>query len=379
MEAGKFGGTGWHYNWLFKTYNQIPPPRTCVFKHLGITILLHCLRHSLLAASAPFYLPVFIPCRLAPLLHKRHSVPPSIHQGAVAPPEDITDNLSNKEENKVKLSITTLSENTAAAPDLLAEWGLSILVETDTVNILLDTGQRISTSHNADILGIDLSKVDKVVLSHGHFDHTGGLRQVLRQMRKEVEIIAHPDIWAAKYTRRQGQAERFLGVPFQRQELENLGARFNLTTKPVKITDNIMTTGEVPMVTEFEEIEPHRFFVKEDTDFKPDKLLDDQALIINTEQGLIVILGCAHHGIINTLYHAQQLTGAKQIHMVLGGCHLIGANEERIRLTIAALRELGMPRIGVSHCTKLPAAAIMAQEFGNSFFFNNAGTRTNLP
>ena len=109
------------------------------------------------------------------------------------------------------LRITTLSENTAARTNLLAEWGLSILVETGTVNILLDTGQSISASHNADILGVDLSRVDKIVLSHGHQDHTGGLRQVLYKVRKEVEIIAHPDIWAAKYRRRRGQEDRYIG------------------------------------------------------------------------------------------------------------------------------------------------------------------------
>ena len=279
----------------------------------------------------------------------------------------------------MELRITTLGENTAVAGNFLAEWGLSILVETNDINILLDTSSGISASHNADILGIDLSKIDKIVLSHGHFDHTGGLRQILRKMRKEVEIIAHPDIWAAKYARRQGQKDRYIGVPFQRQELESLGARFNLTTKSIKITDNIMTTGEIPMVTDFEEIEPNRFFVKEETGWQPDELLDDQALIINTEQGLVVILGCAHRGIINTLYHAQQLTGIKPIHMVLGGCHLISASKERIRLTISALRELSPQKLGVSHCTGLPATVIMAQEFGDKFFFNNTGTRTDLP
>ena len=139
-----------------------------------------------------------------------------------------------------------------------------------------------------------------------------------------------------------------------------------------------MTTGEIPMVPDFEQIDPN-LFIKEGNSFKPDTLLDDQALIINTEPGLVVILGCAHRGIINTLYHAQQLSGVKQIRMVLGGCHLSGATEEQIWLTIATLRELGKPKIGVSHCTGLPAAALMAQEFGNSFFFNNAGTLTELP
>ncbi len=278
----------------------------------------------------------------------------------------------------MKLRITTLSENTAGRVNLLAEWGLSILVETDNVNILLDTGQGISAGYNADMLGIDLSKIDKIVLSHGHSDHTGGLREMLRKMRKEVEIIAHPDIWAAKYSRRQGQKDRYAGIPFQRLELESLGAIFNLTAKPTKIADNIMTTGEIPMVTEFEEIDAP-LFIKEGTGWQPDKLFDDQALIINTEPGLVVILGCAHRGIINTLYHAQQLTGVKQIHTVLGGCHLISASEERIWLTIAALRELDVQRLGLSHCTGLPAAVIIAQEFGDRFFFNNAGTSTDLP
>ncbi|MFB0559120.1 MAG: MBL fold metallo-hydrolase [Dehalococcoidales bacterium] len=182
----------------------------------------------------------------------------------------------------------------------MAEWGLSILVETDRVNILLDTGQSISAIYNADILGIDLSKINRIVLSHGHFDHTGGLRQILHRMRKKVEIIAHPDIWAVKYSRREGEEDRYIGIPFHRQTLESLGATFNLTTKPVKITGNIMTTGEVPMVTDFEEIDAS-LLVKEGAGWQPDKLLDDQALIINTESGLVVILGCAHRGVINTL------------------------------------------------------------------------------
>lgn len=276
------------------------------------------------------------------------------------------------------LRITILSENTATMGDFLAEWGLSVLVETEGVNILLDTGRRISASYNTDTLEIDLSRIDKIVLSHGHRDHTGGLRQVLRKMKKEVEIVAHPDIWAAKYQRRQDEADKYVGIPFQYQELESLGARFNLTTKPLKITDSIMTTGEIPMVTDFEKIDP-KLLVKEDTSFKPDKLLDDLALVINTESGLVVIVGCAHHGVINTLYHAQQLSGVKPIYMVLGGAHLIDTSEEQIRLTIAALRELSVQRLGLCHCTGLPAASLLAQEFGDKFFFNNTGTITELP
>jgi 7,8-dihydropterin-6-yl-methyl-4-(beta-D-ribofuranosyl)aminobenzene 5'-phosphate synthase len=277
----------------------------------------------------------------------------------------------------MKLKLTTLSENTAGNGIVLAEWGLSILIETEAMTVLLDTGQSLSVNYNADILGVDLSKVDKIVLSHGHYDHTGGLRPVLQKMRKEVEIVAHPDIWAPKYARRQGHPDRYIGIPFQRADLESLGARFNLSRGPVKIADNITTTGEVPVVTDFEPIDPF-LFVKEGADFKPDELRDDQAIVINTGSGLVVVLGCAHRGMINTLYHAQQLTGVKEINLVIGGCHLIGAKEARIWQTITALKELGVGRIGISHCTGLPAAAIMAQEFGENFFFNNAGNRIEL-
>lgn len=278
----------------------------------------------------------------------------------------------------MKIRITTLSENTAGMGDFLAEWGLSILVETDEVNVLLDTGTTISASYNADTLGIDLSKIDKIVLSHGHFDHTGGLREVLRRMRKkEIEIIAHPDALAAKYSRHKGKADKYIGIPFQRQELESLGAIFNLTTESVRITDNIMTTGEVPMITDYEEIEPS-LFVKGDAGWQPDKLLDDKAIIVNTELGLVIVLGCAHRGIINTIYHAQQLTGIKAIHTVLGGSHLINASEGRLWATIAALKDFGVQRLGLCHCTGLPVVALMAQEFGDRFFFNNAGTIVEL-
>lgn len=276
------------------------------------------------------------------------------------------------------LKITTLSENTADALGLLAEWGLSILVETDNAVILLDTGQTVSVGHNAEALGIDLHKVDKIVLSHGHADHTGGLMNVLAQVGKRIEIIAHPDVVEAKFSGKKEDNRKNIGLPFQTQELENLGAKFRLSRKPIKLAPDIMTTGEIPMLTDFEQIDPERFFVKEDSTWHPDELRDDLALIINTKLGLIVVLGCSHRGIINTLHHARKLTGRKEIRMVIGGCHLINSSAERVHRTIAALKELDVQKIGVSHCTGLEASAMMSQELGDRFFYNNACTRIDI-
>jgi 7,8-dihydropterin-6-yl-methyl-4-(beta-D-ribofuranosyl)aminobenzene 5'-phosphate synthase len=275
------------------------------------------------------------------------------------------------------LRITTLSENTAGMGDFLSEWGLSILIEADNTTILFDTGKSVSATYNADTLKIDLTKVGKIVLSHGHYDHTGGLHYVLRRIGKEIEVIAHPDIWQPKYSRRKNEADRYIGIPFQQRELESLGARFNLTKESFKITDNIMTTGEVPMVTEFEQID-EGLYVKEESGWQPDKLLDDQGLIIKTENGLVVILGCAHRGMINTLSHARKLTGVEKIRAVIGGSHLMGVGEERQWHTIDALREIGAEKLGLCHCTDLPAASLLAQEFSETFFFNKAGTRITL-
>ncbi len=276
----------------------------------------------------------------------------------------------------MEIQITTLSENTANY-GCLGEWGLSILVEADGVRVLVDTGLSFTAVHNARLMEVDLTSIDRIVLSHSHADHTGGLRDVLG-LTGNVEIIAHPDIWADKYTKRRGGIARSIRIPFLREELEALGARFNLVRESVHITENILTTGEIPMVTGYEEIDSH-LFVQEGGELKPDPLADDLALIIDTEFGLVVILGCAHRGIINTLRHAQNLTGKELVYAVIGGTHLLGASEERMEKTAAELRGMGIQRLGVSHCTGFYSSARLAQEFGDIFFLNNAGTRFTLP
>ncbi len=277
----------------------------------------------------------------------------------------------------MEIKITTLAEN-AAEMGYLAEWGLSMFIEADGKKVLFDTGMGIAAIHNARLFGIDLSTIDKIVISHGHHDHTGGLSEVLKAMRKKVEIIAHPDIWAAKYSRRGKQPERFAGLPFRRELLESLGARFNLTTKPVRITDRFLTTGEIPMLSPYEEIDSG-LFDKKTGEMLPDELRDDLALVIDADYGLVVILGCAHRGIINTLKKAQKVTGKELIYAAIGGTHLLNATRERWQKTAADLKEMGVQYLGVSHCTGFEASAYLAQEFGDRFFMNNSGSKWTLP
>jgi len=271
------------------------------------------------------------------------------------------------------IKIITLCENTSAKPGFMAEWGLSILVQADGVNVLFDTGGSFAAVRNADKIGVDLRAIDKIVLSHGHADHTGGLREVLRRTGPK-EIVAHPAIWELKYTKRTYEKkEAFIGIPFIRDELELFGASFTLNKEPVYISDNIITTGEIIQTTDFESIEPI-FYVKENSLFRHDSIPDDLALIVKTKKGLVIILGCAHRGIISTIRHSQEISGEERVRLIVGGTHLAPKTDDQIDKTITELKKIGVQKIGVSHCTGFHASTRLSQEMGGQFFLNNAGT-----
>ena len=273
----------------------------------------------------------------------------------------------------MSLHITTLCENTASKPDLLAEWGLSLFIQTETTTILFDTGASFAAVHNADRLGIDLSKIDIIVLSHGHVDHTGGLHEILKKTG-DVKILAHQDIWDAKYVKRPNlEKEVFIGIPYVREKLENIGAHFVHAVEPFQINEDILTTGEVSMQTEYEAVE-NNLFRKNDGIFQQDPLADDLSLIIKTQYGLILILGCAHRGVVNIIRHAQNLIGDDRIYAIIGGIHLYLASPDRIQKTINELKSVQPQKIGVSHCTGFVSSMHIAQAFPDQFFVNNAGS-----
>jgi len=271
---------------------------------------------------------------------------------------------------------TTISENSvfAVPRGMLGEWGLSVLVERDGRKVLLDTGGKIAAAHNGDLLGIAWNEIDAMVLSHGHYDHTGGLPNALSRIGKRIKVIAHPDVFADKVAQYSPTSTPlYIGIPYKRAELEALGADFHLTSEPVWLSENVVASGEIPMITDFESIDPG-LCVRVNGDAIPDPLRDDQAIFVKSSRGLLVILGCAHRGIINTLHHARKVTGVENIHCVIGGTHLLRASELQMEMTIAMLREFGVERLGVSHCTGMPAAIRLAQEFSPGFFFNNSGS-----
>ena len=196
---------------------------------------------------------------------------------------------------------------------------------------------------------------------------------MLRQIGK-TRVIAHPAIWEKKYTKRPWEdMPADIGIPYKKEALERLGADFQLSTKPVRLSGNIWTTGEIPMVTDFESIEPI-FHVRENGLLRPDPIPDDQAMVLRSKKGLVVVLGCAHRGMINTILHARHVTGEQRVHTIVGGTHLFPKTKAQKQKAIAALREIGVQKVGVSHCTGFDAAMKLAREFGEDFFVNNAGS-----
>ncbi|RQW80909.1 MAG: MBL fold metallo-hydrolase [Methanothrix sp.] len=276
----------------------------------------------------------------------------------------------------MSIKLVTLSENTASmAPAILAEHGFSVYLETNGTRLIFDTGQSISAAHNAQTLGVDLFGLP-IALSHGHFDHTGGLESILK-LTGPTSVYCHPDAFAPKYSERQGKL-RYIGFIKSRQDYERMGASFCVSCQPQKLGPGIWLLGEIPRITDFEKPEENLRVL--DPEMRIDPLLDDQAIAIDSDKGLVIVLGCAHSGLINTIEHARKITGVQKIASVIGGTHLgfsdanRAGSKARLDKTVQALREYDIGLLGVSHCTGPVAAARLSNEFGDRFVFNCAGT-----
>jgi 7,8-dihydropterin-6-yl-methyl-4-(beta-D-ribofuranosyl)aminobenzene 5'-phosphate synthase len=276
----------------------------------------------------------------------------------------------------MSVKITTLVDNTADS-GCLAEWGLSILVEVDGRRVLLDTGASALVVHNARTLGVSLNSLDYIVLSHGHYDHTGGLLEVLKSSQ-DTRVVAHPHVWHDRYSGRRTGPKLNIGLPFTRDELKEHGALLELTTEPLQITPRLFLSGEVPLQTDFEQVD-EGLFCETSRGVEPDLVVDELSLAVKTDEGLVVILGCAHRGPVNIIKHFKKIIGEERIYAVVGGMHLLHADVGRIEKTIEAFRHLGVERVACSHCTGPVATAMFAKEFKKFFIPNKAGTKFVFP
>jgi len=274
----------------------------------------------------------------------------------------------------MKAKLTILCENTVGVPfGVIGEHGFACYVETAKGNYLFDTGQGFAIVHNAIALKKDLGAIEAIMISHGHYDHTGGLPAVL-QIKGRVGVYGHPDIFVERIYSSEGKT-RYIGMQHTRSYLESLGADFRLGDRMVEIGPGVFLTGEIPRKNQFEKGDANMIACLANGEkIQPDPLKDDISLIIDSEKGLILVLGCAHAGMINIIEYAMEKMNCDKIHAIIGGTHLGFSSEEQFDETLKVIDKYEIDLFGVSHCTGLPKASMLHAKLKKRFFFGTVGS-----
>jgi 7,8-dihydropterin-6-yl-methyl-4-(beta-D-ribofuranosyl)aminobenzene 5'-phosphate synthase len=267
--------------------------------------------------------------------------------------------------------ITILCENTVGpVSGTLGEHGFAALVEGEGVRILFDTGMGETLLRNAVRMNKDLHRVNPVILSHGHFDHTGGLLPLLRNCGGK-DVYAHPAVFSRRYRVKDTGESIPVGIPCDEAFLRGMGARFELDDRFREIAPGVFLTGQVSRKTPFEQGDRGMF--RDPEGRSADPLEDDQSLVIRGRKGLVLVLGCCHAGVVNTIEHAREKTGESRVYALIGGTHLGFCSPEQTEETVKAMRNFGIARICVGHCTGFAASARLLREFPGAFQLANVG------
>jgi len=271
----------------------------------------------------------------------------------------------------MQTKITILCENSVGVPfGAVGEHGFACFIETDSGNYLFDTGQGLGIIQNATVLKKDLTSLGAIMISHGHYDHVGGVPQVLQHCGR-VPVYAHPEIFVERFW---GEKRLFIGIPYRRSYLESLGADFRFSRELVEVAPEIYLTGEIPRQTAFEVGDAGMVAVYDDgSEKRPDPLNDDYSLVVKTAKGLVVILGCAHAGIVNILDYVKEKFPGEKIFSVLGGTHMGFSDESQFDETLKVIDRYEIEKLGASHCTGLEKSAQLYARMPERFFFACVG------
>ncbi len=269
---------------------------------------------------------------------------------------------------------------------LVAEHGFAALVTVSRGNtahsFLLDAGlSKNGLMHNMDVLEVKPKELRMIVLSHGHVDHTNGLMGMTARLgERKMPLLLHPDAFLERKLILPDGRELRLPPP-DRQALAKEGIEFIEERGPSYLLDGlVLVTGQIGRSTSFEQGFPVHY-ARRDGGWQKDALIhDDQAVVLHVkDKGLVVLTGCGHAGVVNTIRHAQRLTGVQQVYSVIGGFHLTGALFERIiPETVAALKEFSPAVIVPAHCTGWKATHAIAWALPSAFVPNSVGTRFTL-
>ncbi len=273
-----------------------------------------------------------------------------------------------------KIKITILVENTTENKALKTEHGLAYWIQASESRILFDTGQSNMLISNARQLGIDIADTEAIVLSHGHYDHTGGLADVISLTKKpSIKVYAHSQAFGNKYGCKLG-ISKYIGISERnRQAIFSNKVKLTDTSAVTEIIPSVFVTGQIPRITNFEDVGGHFYTDKQCQ--TPDLLLDDEALYFGTSDGTVVLLGCAHAGIVNTLMYIRRLTNNNPIYAVIGGMHLINADDYRIEETARTLKKFDVKIIGPAHCTGERAKQLLRNEFTDKYIDCQTGSK----